>query len=263
LGISNVLADIDGVFTFAPKSKATQDPSRVYSGVWFEFNGGHVYRSSGATEATFRHRDIRASDMNCKTATAAIALADAYLARCNTEELRIPVTIEHVPASSVNLARHGQRIPVRFTHIPGFETGAYMAIVRRNVSPEVVGFYALNMELANPVFTGFRPARYLSPSLWSNLGAVSSPTDSPTTGITGQLVAPVIIATGDGVTQTYTLATPYIPSSVRIWVDGLPVAPGHITETDPTTGDIALDFAPAAADPPAPAQQVVASWQVA
>ena len=265
IGVSNVLSEVDSVSTFAPASddQMDRDPSRVYSGCWFEYNGGHVYVPNGTTEAAFRHRDVRASDLNCNSAAGATILATAYLARCETEEDRISVVLHAVPAASVNLARPGQRIPVKFSHIPNYESGAWMTITRRTVAPDAYGLYDMTLDLAIPVLTGYHPAAALNPSLYSqNIGQVIDPATDLSTATIGQTVPPTVVGTGDGATVLFTLATGYLSGSVRVWVDGQPVPQASITETNPVAGTITLDFAPAAAVGSVAAQSVVASWQI-
>jgi hypothetical protein len=263
LAISNVLADIDNVTTFGPSpgDKLTRDPARVFSGVWFEYNGGHVYVTNGTTLANFRHRDVRASDLNCTTAAAATDLANAYLARITSEEDRITINIDRVPAASVNKARPGQRIPVKFSHQPGYSAGAYLVILRRTVSPQRNGLYRLMLECAQPVFTGFNASVFLAPSLWHSPGAVVATSNNPTTALVGQWIDPTVIGTGDGVTTLFTLGSAYQTGSVRVWVDGQAVPQASITETSAT--QITLDFAPAGVRGSTSAQSVVASWQKA
>lgn len=263
IAISNVLADLNST-TFPPKSsdELERDPAKVYSGCWFEWNGGHVYETVPTTESSYRHRDVRASDANCKTAAEASALALAYLNRCNAEEDRISVTLENVPSAVVNLARPGQAISLKLSHVPGYEAGITMAIMRRSVSPVVLGRYDLTLDLAVPVLTGFHAARFLAPSLWSNPGLLVTPAIVPADAVTGQTVPPTVVGSGDGVTTIYTLSTGYLSGSPRVWVDGIPVAQSSITETSPTAGTITLDFAPAGVSSSAPAQTVTASWQV-
>lgn len=266
LAISNVRADWDGIATFGPKSDDVlkRDPQRVYSGCWFEYSGGHVYVTNGTTLAAFRHRDVRSSDMSCTSAAAATALATAYLARCNTEEDRITVNLENVPAASVNLMRPAQRIMCKFSHIPGYASGAYLSIMSRTIAPEASGIYGVQLVCANPVLTGFHPSRYLAPSMWSNnIRLVVSPTASPGGAVPGQPVVLTHIADGDGITVLFTLTSAYISGSVRVWVDSQEIAHASISETDPAAGTITLDFAPLGASGSAPAQDISAFWQVA
>jgi hypothetical protein len=265
LAVSNVLADIDNVTTFGPKptDKLPRNPSRVYSGCWFDYSGGHVYETYSATLAAFRHRDVRASDMTCTTAYTATLLALAYLARCTTEEDRITVNLENVPAASVNLARPGQRIPIKLSHVPGYESGTYLAIMQRTVTPVAYGSYDMTLDLAEPKLTGYFPARSLTPAVWQNVGQVISPAPSDvTTAIVGQRVAPTWIADGDGSTVLFTLPTGYMPGSLLMWIDAQPISAASITETDPAAGTLTLDFAPADAVGAIAAQALDASWQV-
>jgi hypothetical protein len=259
-----------GVFLPAPTDALSRDPSRVYSGCWFEYDGGHVYRTNPTTLANFRPRDVRASDMNCTTAAAATALADAYLARCATEEDRIDIHLHEVPASAVNLARPGQSIGIRMIHGPGsyvdlpdYPLGTSMGIVQRTVSPAAPGLYDVTLNLAVPKLTGFHPTDVLNPTSFAhNIGLVVSPAPTPTTGAHGQTVAPTVVGTGDGMTVLFTLGSAYLTGSVRVWVDGVMVPQASITETSPSAGTITLDFAPAGASGSASAQAVSASWQV-
>ena len=265
LTISNVRTNWNGTTCLGPRGgdKLTRDPQRVYSGCWFEYSGGHVYVTNGTTLANFRHRDVRSSDMSCTTAAAATALATAYLARCNTEEDRFTCNIDNVPAAYVNLVRPAQRISCKFSHIPGYTGGAYLSIMQRMVSPAAQGIYNMQLILSNPVLTSFHPSKYLAPSLWTdNTRLVISPTSSPGSAVPGQPTTLTHIAYGDGVTTTWTLASGYIPGSLRVWVDGQEIAFASITETSPTAGTFALDFAPAGASGSASAQDISAFWQV-
>jgi hypothetical protein len=266
LAISNVLADYDGVTTFAPAEtdQLVRNPARVFSGCWFEFNGGHVYAQYAATMAAFRHRDVRASDLNTTTYAGAFALAYAYLSRCNTEEDRFTVHIPGVPSASVNSARPGQRIPVRLYHVTEYASGAYMMIGKRTIMPTVGGRYDMTMELSVPVFTGMKPSQFLSPSLWSsNIGQVTQPISAAdiAAAVVGQTVTTTFVAYGNGSTVLFTLPSGYISGSLHVFIDELPVAQSSITETSPSAGTFALDFAPAGASTSAPAQTVTASWQ--
>ena len=164
----------------------------------------------------------------------------------------------------MNLARPGQRIPVKLSHVPGYETGTYLEILQRTVTPLASGLYALIMDLAEPKLTGYFPARTLAPAVWQNLGAVVSPSPTDvTTALPGQRVAPTFIATGDGSTVLFTLPTGYLPGSLLLWVDGQPISGASIAETDPDAGTLTLDFAPVDAAGAVPAQTLTASWQVA
>jgi hypothetical protein len=265
--ISNVLSEIDNVTVFGPSpgDRLTRNPGRVYSGCWFEYSGGHVYETNPTTLGAFRHRDVRSSDMNCQTVSAASALALAYLARCATEEDRYVANLDNVPASSLGLMRPGQRIPVHLTHVDGYTEWTYMAIMRRSVTAVAAGSYKVQLELANPVLTGFQPGAFLSPSLWSNnIGQVVAPAPSDlSTAVSGQRVPPTFITNGDGWSVSFGLPGPYIPGSLLVWVDALPVEQASIFEVDPAGAWFQLDFAPAGADGSVAAQAVVASWQVA
>ena len=246
-----------------PTDKFPIDPSRVYSGCFFEFNGGHVYVTNPTTAASFRPRDVRSSDTSCTTAANATDLANAYLSRCNTEEERFTANIDAVPAAAVNLVRPGQRIPLRLSHVPGFTAwGNYMTVTKRSVSPLTNGMYKLTLELADPVLTGFWPAGILSPSLWAVVGTVTRPVRDITTVVLGQTVPPMIVGTGDGVTELFIVPTRYLPGSLKVWVDDQLVDAGSVAETDPNAGTFTLDFAPLGVSGSIAAETITASWQV-
>lgn len=156
--ISNVLGAADNITVFAPSraDKMRRDPSRVYSGVFFEGYGFHIYRTNTLNASNFRPRDVRVSNPGVGKISTATYLADQFLARSGSEEDRmLQCHLEPVPDSSVNLIRAGQRIACTFQHISGYTTPTYLRVTRRTVSSLGDGIYALDLELSNPVLTGF------------------------------------------------------------------------------------------------------------
>lgn len=68
------------------------------------------------------------------------------------------------------------------------------------------------------------------------------------------------IAEGDGTTTTFFTPCPYADGSLNARVDGHPIIAG-LTETDPSTGEFELDFAPLGAQGDAGAEQLYVSYQ--
>jgi hypothetical protein len=64
----------------------------------------------------------------------------------------------------------------------------------------------------------------------------------------------------DGVTKTFTVRNAYVPRSLKVKVDGVPILNG-ITETDPENGTFTLDFAPVGAVGDARAEIVTVDYQ--
>ena len=278
ISLSNDPAEIDHetVFAIPPSAELIRDPSRIFSGCHFEYSGGAVYVSDPAVAASYFAderfgRDTRSSDLNCTTAAAATALATAYLLRAATEEATLTgVILQRMQAAQVNLARQGQRIWVKLTHEPGFETGAWMQITHRTVAPFAPGLYDVSLDLAIPVLTGFNGGGFgvadpVRPAPWvRNFAQITAPAPADlSTALPGQRVAMMYIRDGDGASALVTLGCAYTPGSVTVQVDGQPVAAASITETSPTAGTVTLDFAPAGASGSIAAQSIAASWQVA
>lgn len=278
ISLSNDPSDIDHetVFAIPPSAELIRDPSRIFSGCHFEYSGGAAYVPDLAVAASYFAderfgRDTRSSDMNCTTLAAATALATAYLLRAATEEATLTgVILQRMQAAQVNLARQGQRIWVKLTHEPGFETGAWMQITHRTVAPFAPGLYDVSLDLAIPVLTGFNGGGFgvadpIRPAPWvRNVALITAPAPADlSTALPGQRVAMMYIRDGDGASALVTLSGAYAPGSVLIQVDGQPVAATSITETSPSAGTVTLDFAPAGASGSIAAQAIAASWQVA
>ena len=157
LKISNVLADVDGATVYAPSSDASlnRDPGRVYSGVYYQYGEktSAEYRTDAGVLAAIGHkRETTEQDQSVRTAAKADAKADKWLAEAATELDTISVTLHKVRPADVNLIRAGQRIQVKFTHLPGFTSYTYMRITRRTVEQDgdTQEYYKLDLELANP-----------------------------------------------------------------------------------------------------------------
>lgn len=161
LKISNVLGDVDGLTVYAPDAQAglARDPSRVYSGLYYQYGErtSAAYRTSASVLSDIGHkREATEQDPSVRTAARAQAKADKWLDEADTELDTISVVLHQVPPSAVNLIRAGQRIQVKFTHLPGFTSYTWMRVVRRTVEQDgdTQLLYALGLELANPKMGG-------------------------------------------------------------------------------------------------------------
>lgn len=158
LKISNVLSDVDQTTVFAPSEDAqlNRDPSLVYSGILYRYgdrSSAFVYETSGTVLASIGHkRETTYEDPSVSSAAKATRKADAWLAESDTETDVITVTLTKVPPAQVNLIRAGQRLQVKFTHLPGYSSYTWMRVSRRQVAQdgETQLFYQLTLSLTNP-----------------------------------------------------------------------------------------------------------------
>lgn len=157
LRISNLMSDVDtgtvSTFTtgttFYPASDAelTRDPGGVASVVHVPWNDGVAIRRRAATAAIFGATDVSAPNTNIRTPEKARDVADDFLFQHSTEADNISVKIE-VPTSKVNHIRAGQRLEVKFTHLPGYESFTWCRVIRRTVIQEqATDRYILDLDL--------------------------------------------------------------------------------------------------------------------
>lgn len=157
LRISNVQTEVNTDTVFAPDEDAylSKDPSGVFSGLYYGYgeHAAHVFREDASVLASIGHkRETRDEDSSVRTPGRAQAKADRWLTEAQTELDTISVTLRQVPRSKVNLIRAGQRIEVKFTHLPGFTSYTWMRVTRRTVAQdgESQRYYSVGLELANP-----------------------------------------------------------------------------------------------------------------
>lgn len=195
LSISNDLADVDSVTVFAPSEDAElrRDPSRVTAGAYVAYDGGYVYETRDSTGDQFAYVDQTAPLGNVKSATKARAIATRYLDDNDEEDDRITCSII-VPAASVNAVRAGHRIPVKFTHFPGYEDYRYCRVLRRTVvQEEELGqdYYRILLDLSPTTagtsklvaaFFNRNETPVTLPSGWTELETIAA-----ATGSTGQI----------------------------------------------------------------------------
>jgi len=158
LRISNVLGDVDGLTVFAPDKDAEllRDPSLVYSGVLYQYGdraSAFVYETNPTVLAAIGHkRETTHADPSLSSAAKATRKATVWLSESEDETDVISVVLHKVPTSQVNLIRAGQRIEVKFTHLPGYEAYTWMRVQRRTVAQDgdTQEYYALTLQLSNP-----------------------------------------------------------------------------------------------------------------
>lgn len=146
LRISNVEADVDSgidegvgpTTTYFPFLDAalTRSPQHTYSGIYLTWDGGATYRRRGATGSNFAWRDGAAPTASVKSSASAITLADAELDQAATEADGLTVTIV-VLATEVNEVRAGQRLEVKFSHLPGYEDWRWCRVLTKTVRQEL------------------------------------------------------------------------------------------------------------------------------
>jgi hypothetical protein len=136
--ISNVLAEIDGETTFAPSfdTSLDRDPSRVYSDIYGEYDGGHVVESKQSTRDRFRNRWTHGQWERVKTAAQARKRAQRTLRDIDTELDTITTAIL-VPRAMVNAAMIGQAMDVHYSDLPGYEPDFVTMRIRDRTVTEV------------------------------------------------------------------------------------------------------------------------------
>lgn len=156
--ISNVRADVNGTTVFAPDMDAelNRDPSLVFSGVYFQYGdrqSAAVYETNATVLAAIGHkRETAELDASVSSAAKATRKADTWLEEAEDEDDTITVTLHKVPVATVNLIRAGQRLEVKFTHLPGYESFTWMRVARRTVAQDgdTQEYYALTLALNMP-----------------------------------------------------------------------------------------------------------------
>lgn len=142
---------VDGtslVWLISPDTKLRRDPSRMYDGVYLQYDGGAVYRD--LDPRTVR-RDFVSPSYNVKSSTKAIARAVRYLAELDEQDEVISTSVE-LPAAKATMLRAGMRVPFRATHLPGYDvadTYYWMRVLSCSITPIAAGErYRLTLELA-------------------------------------------------------------------------------------------------------------------
>jgi hypothetical protein len=213
LQISNVLADVDNVTTFAPKPDAelTRDPSRVAAGIYMPFDGGVTYQQFLGTAEAYAFRDQLAPSVNVTTLANANIRATRYLAENTTEDDNITCTVR-LPAAKVTGIKAGHRIQAKFSHLPGMASYTWCRIIARTVKQDetTAEFYNVELEM------------------------------SPEHELVYDCPSPFIIP-GSIYTRDWIICLGgYVPGSVTIDIDGAGPNTTDVVETDPATGHISI-----------------------
>jgi len=149
LRISNVIGDVDNATTWyaSADAKLHLDPSRVYSSVFGNFDGGWSYRTRSATVTDFARRDTTASWPNVRRQARADSRGDRYLNTLHTEEATVTVSI-YLPPENVNDAHAGDKIDARFVHFPMFDDFTACRILNKTTTFLTPEFYLVTFELS-------------------------------------------------------------------------------------------------------------------
>lgn len=159
LSISNDIADTSSTCFYPfPDAELRQDGAWKVTGMLFNYKGAYAY---GIRQATidelspsefspdeFQRDEVYSTDRVGKASTAQ-ALINRMLAERAIDRDTISVSIR-VPASQVNLIEAGDIINAKFTHLPGYEDGVDLPVIRRNVvpTPGRVDSYDIHLELS-------------------------------------------------------------------------------------------------------------------
>lgn len=156
--ISNVFSDLAaGVYQPFEDASLDRTPEDTYSGIDYEFAGGaSIYVTNATTASTYAARDFVYSTSRVGKIATATALANAFLTAHSIEADTVHCTIE-MPRANVNDILEGQRMQIRFSHLPGLSAYAYARVVRRLVAQREGddSTYVVQLELTNGVKAGF------------------------------------------------------------------------------------------------------------
>lgn len=149
--ISNDLDDLPDAIAPSMETSLAIRPDRVYTGVYQAYDGGYVYRQRAQTGEEFlTSRDTVAQGENVKTASAARARATRYLNDVRQEEEEITTAVL-VESAHVNRIVAGHRVPVRYTHLPGYDGDpVWMRVKERTVVHVTPYVYELRLRLTRP-----------------------------------------------------------------------------------------------------------------
>ena len=160
--ISNDKDDVDMSTVYAPSedAKLMRDPSRVYSGVYYQYGdkvSAAVFEESAGVLAAIGHkRETTVSDGAANSDSRATAKANKYLSEAATELDVISCTLYKVRPEDVNLILAGHRIQAKFTHLPGYSSYTWLRVQRRTVTQDGENqlYYRVNLQLSNPKQAG-------------------------------------------------------------------------------------------------------------
>jgi hypothetical protein len=161
LRLSNVATDWDDdgladgsslVWPISDGSEVGYSGERVYDGVSVEYEGGAVYRKNAATTAffTLSGRDLSYPAPEIKSKTKAQARGDRVLADADEMD-EVMTTTVRLPKAKASMIRAGMRIPVRASHMPGWEDYGWARILTCAYTAVQAGaFYDVTVKLQGP-----------------------------------------------------------------------------------------------------------------
>lgn len=160
LKISNDLADVDNDLVWRPyrDARLARDPSEVYAGVLLIYAGDQwVFHQDAGTALAYADREYKYESSRIGRTTTADDNAVRFLADHDHEFDTISATVL-LPSSRVGLVEAGQRIQVKFTHLPGYEDFVWMRIVGLDLRFAVGGntaWYAVTLDLSMKILASF------------------------------------------------------------------------------------------------------------
>ena len=198
LEISNDLADVDNVTTFAPYMNVELEAGgeEIFCSVFFVYKTGQIYVHNATTHATYFagagfHRQAVFQTDRIGSAVTAQRHAESFLASHagTLDTVTVPIKL---PASKVNLVEAGMRIRNKFTHLPApFNSYGYLRVAQRTVAltPGTNDHYDLTLKLTNRTISpvgGGDPGDFPKPACGSLtlLQSKVSTADNGTTVIT-------------------------------------------------------------------------------
>ena len=152
LRLSNVASDVDNVVTFAPSIDADvqRQSNDWYGGVTYGWRGDPIYAQSATTVALMGIlRDAVYDTDRVGLLTTAQSEAKRFLNVHSTETDFVTVSVI-LPSARINDIHAGQRIQVKFSHIPGYTSFTYTRVRRRAVKPIAPQFWEMRLELWVP-----------------------------------------------------------------------------------------------------------------
>lgn len=154
LSISNDIADSSAT-CFFPSEDTTlgRKPDQVYSEVTVNYRSGtkRLFRSRESIATNFIRRGANLDVPRVYSDNAAATVAEAFLDR-HDHEIDVVTTTIRVPKASAGLVQAGQRIVVKFTHLPGYATATSVRVVECTPTPidDLAAYYDIHLVLELP-----------------------------------------------------------------------------------------------------------------
>ena len=154
LTLSNVLSDKTST-CFIAEATLMRDPSEVYARIRYVYANGVAIENLSSTRDTFfldnglGYRGLNVNNSRVGLDSTARSMADLLLTRDAGENDKLTVNVQ-LPPASVGLIDAGQRVGVRFTHLPGFDPQVFTRVVSRTIqqTPGNDQLYDVTLELS-------------------------------------------------------------------------------------------------------------------